>query len=319
MGGHPNLRSRIMKTTRCLFLWTVLLPLTYVPSLGASQCDDWGTPSFFDHAPASLVETCLQEGASIRLRTDDGQTPLHLAAAYSRDPEVIHLLVSAGADPAAREADGWTPMHMAARMTDWPQIVVALALHGADVDSIVDPGPRQFTDRIWFRSRGVTPLMIATEHSRPHAVMSALIAAGADTNARDQNGRRPMHYAARDNQDSSTIALLAVSGGDVNSADRDDWTPLHLAATRNPNPKVTEILIRHGADPDATAKGGHTPIQQAAGHNTAEVVGILLRYASKPCATDRDGRIAFRLAESNPLVFGTKEYWELHNLCYVKQ
>lgn len=308
-----------MKRIRGLFRWAFLLTLTYVPSLGASQCDDWGKPSFFDHASASLVATCLEEGASIRLRTDDGQTPLHLAAAYSSDPEVIHLLVSAGADPAAREADGWTPMHMAASMSDWPQIVVALALHGAEVDSIVDPGPRQLTDRIRFRSRGVTPLMIATQHSRPHALISALIAAGADTNAMDINGRRPMHHAARDNEDATIVALLIASGGNINAADRDSWTPLHLAATRNRNPKVAETLIRHGADPDATAKGGHTPIQQAAGHNTAEVVRILLRHASKPCATDRDGRMAFRLAESNPMVFGTKEYWELHNLCYAKQ
>lgn len=64
------------------------------------------------NAPA--VKAALAAQPSSRdARTDQGSTPLHLAAA-NPDVTALQALVAAGADPNARDADGLTPLHMAA-------------------------------------------------------------------------------------------------------------------------------------------------------------------------------------------------------------
>lgn len=313
---HATMMSRLGR--RFSWVWIVVGAM-FSSDVGASECDAWGEPDFFQAASASRVQACLLEGTNVLARTGDGETPLHLAAGYSKDPEIIALLVAAGADPAHRRGDGWTPMHMAARYSASPEMLVALVLSGGDVNAIVDAGPRRLRDRIAFARRGTTPLMIAAQASRPHGILSTLIAAGADLDAMDRNRRTALHYAARDHGNPAITALLIAAEAEVDAADDEGWTPLHLAATRNQNAMVTETLLRGGADADATAGGGQTPIQQAAGHNTAEVLGLLFTHASDPCEPDDDGRAAFRLAEANDLVFGTAEYWELHNRCYGEQ
>ena len=51
------------------------------------------------------------------------------------------------------------------------------------------------------------------------------LAAGADVNAKNQNGSTPLHEAAT----KDVAELLIAEGADVNAKD-DGWTPLHSAA-----------------------------------------------------------------------------------------
>ena len=314
--GYTTVVGRL--SNRFSWVWIVVI-VAFSPSVGGGECEGWGQPEFFQSASASYVQACLQDGANVLMRTGLGETPLHLAAGYSKDPEIIELLVAAGADPFHRRGDGWTPMHMAARYSVSPEIIVALALAGGDVNSIFDAAPRRLRDRIVFARRGTTPLMIAAQYSRPHEMLSTLLAVGADVDAVDRGSRTALHYAARDHRHHAVVALLVAAGAEVDAADGEKWTPLHLAATRNQNAMVTGMLLRVGASPDVKAAGGQTPIQQAAGQNTAKVLGLLFAHSSDPCAPDNDGRLALLLAKDNDLVFGTPEYWELHNRCYEKQ
>lgn len=314
--GYTTVVGRL--SNRFSWAWIVVIVAFSTP-VGGGECEGWGQPEFFQSASASHVQACLQDGANVLMRTGAGETPLHLAAGYSKDPEIIALLLAAGADPVHRRGDGWTAMHMAARYSVSPEMIVALSLAGVDVNSIFDTGPRRLLDRIMFARRGTTPLMIAAQSSRPHEMLSTLIAVGADLGAVDRRGRTALHYAARDHGHHAAVALLVAAGAEVDAADDEGWTPLHLAATRNQNVMVTETLLRVGASSDVKASGGQTPIQQAAGHNNATVLGLLFAHSSDPCAPDNDGRLALRLVEANDLVFGTAEYWELHNRCFEKQ
>ena len=64
---------------------------------------------------AEDISRCLKNPfSSPNERTEDGVTPLHVAAAYSTTPAVVTVLVKAGADVNARTEDGWTPLHVAA-------------------------------------------------------------------------------------------------------------------------------------------------------------------------------------------------------------
>lgn len=79
----------------------------------------------------TMVATLLKAQPSIReLRTANGSTPLHLAAA-NPDVSALKVLVEAGADCNARDIDGLTPLHMAA-YTQNAKHARLLLEHGAD-------------------------------------------------------------------------------------------------------------------------------------------------------------------------------------------
>ena len=77
----------------------------------AQACEDWNTVEFFETAAAADVQFCLDGGAAIDARDENGMTPLHTAAGWIGDPAVIRILAAAGADVGARDSDGWTPLH----------------------------------------------------------------------------------------------------------------------------------------------------------------------------------------------------------------
>jgi ankyrin repeat protein len=96
----------------------------------------------------------------------------------------------------------------------------------------------------------------------------ALIAAGADVNARSANpfSVLPIHSATAGNHD-DVVAVLIDAGADVNATQRHGWTPLHGAA-HNGSLASVERLLAAGADPAARNDDGTSAIElaQAAGH-----------------------------------------------------
>jgi ankyrin repeat protein len=84
------------------------------------------------------------------------------------------------------------------------------------------------------------------------ATAQALIAAGADVNARSDNGLAvlPIHSAVSGGHD-DVVAVLIDAGADVNATQRHGWTPLHGAA-QNGSLASVERLLAAGAD--ATAR-----------------------------------------------------------------
>lgn len=76
----------------------------------------------------------------------------------------------------------------------------------------------------------------------------SLIAAGADLDARDGNGRTPAHVAAFASNDAA-LEALAASGADMNALDNQVYDVLTIAAVAN-DPEMVSLALRLGNRPD---------------------------------------------------------------------
>ncbi|MCG8339741.1 MAG: ankyrin repeat domain-containing protein [Cytophagales bacterium] len=96
-------------------------------------------------------------------------------------------------------------------------------------------------------------------------VVSLLLAAGADVNAKNSKGDTPLHEAAKGGL-VEVMRVLIGAGADVNAENKRGNTPLHTLARNaglESHTKAIKVLIDAGADVNAENYGGDTPLQRA--------------------------------------------------------
>ena len=76
--------------------------------------------------------------------------------------------------------------------------------------------------------------------------MQALLAKGAEVNARNAHGWTPLHVSAAGG-DPVVVALLLKHGADVHARSHIGTTPLDNATTRGGRKAVIDLLLAHGA------------------------------------------------------------------------
>jgi ankyrin repeat protein len=138
------------------------------------------------------VERLLEGGATVTAWSDDGWTPLHLAAFFGHG-KVIELLLVHGGDVHARSrnANGNTPLH-AALAANQKMAAGLLIGVGADVNAVDAAGWR--------------PLHLAAAHNNLDA-LKALIAQGADVSATNAEGLTPLAFARQRNHREAAALL----------------------------------------------------------------------------------------------------------------
>ena len=118
---------------------------------------------------------------------------------------------------------------------------------------------------------GLTPLQYATFHGHKE-VAELLIAKGADVNAKDEGGETPLLYAATFGH-KEIAELLIAEGADVNAKDdKIVGYPLHFAAAFG-HKEIAELLIAEGADVNAKSEITELFIALGAGVNAKDVDG----------------------------------------------
>jgi ankyrin repeat protein len=138
-------------------------------------------------------------------------------AAFDGNIEAVKQHIAAGSDVNAVDDEGWSVLD------------VALTSKNEELINFVKTtGGKRNADKSIFIASGVGDLEAVKQH----------VAAGADVNAKDNNGWTPLHFAS----DRKNVAeFLIKKGADVNAKDKYGDTPLDLAKG-----ETADLLRKHG-------------------------------------------------------------------------
>ncbi len=147
-----------------------------------------------------------------------------------------------------------------------------------------------------------TNLFVMVQTGTARAVQDA-INNGASVNASDIDGLTPLMRAARDNKNAEVISILLKAGADIEARDKRPGiggTALIWAAASNENPEVATTLVRAGANRDVRTEDGRTPLIWAAESNpNPEMIIVLLHAGVDAKARDKSGMTAYDYARYN--------------------
>lgn len=191
----------------------------------------------------SVILTAVYRGqkAIVNLLVSRGAPMTMCEASAAGEFERVERLLADGKPVDVYSEDGWTPLHLAAFFGHM-RIAEMLLAHGAEV------GSRSLN------SNANTPLHASLAGNHPggrgpggsqQLLAGLLIGHGADVNAADAAGWRPLHLAAA-NDNLDAIKALIAQGADVHTQNTDGRTALSLAQEKN-HREAAAFLRRHGA------------------------------------------------------------------------
>ncbi|KAJ4955154.1 hypothetical protein NE237_011937 [Protea cynaroides] len=215
--GALHFAAREGKTEICKYLLEEL-------KLDVDTKDEDGETPLLHATRQGHTETAkylLECGANPSISSDLGATALHHAAGTG-NIELLKFLLSKGVDVDA-QSDAGTPLIWAAGHGQQEAVKVLLENHA-------DPNAETDDD--------ITPLLSSVAASSLPC-LELLIQAGANANV-SAGGATPLHIAA-DNGSPDIINCLLKSGADPNAVDEDGLKPIQVAAMRS-NRGAVEIL-----------------------------------------------------------------------------
>ncbi len=201
----------------------------------------------------TVRELLDKEPALANARTETGDSAILLAVYYARK-EVAEILVAKGAELNVFEASA---------MGATERLKAFLKVDGGPVNSHSHDG--------W------TPLHLAAFFGHGEAA-KVLVANGAELNALSKNAtcNTPLHAAVA-NRKADLVSFLLSAGADVNARTGNGWMPLHLAV-HGGNKQLAELLLAQGADVSAENGDGQTALAIALEKGHKELAELLRQY-----------------------------------------
>jgi ankyrin repeat protein len=170
-----------------------------------------------DEGHLDLARLLLASKADVNAKKRDGTTAL-LIASMADHADIVQALLASGADPNATDNEGLTAL-IASSAKDSVRVVKALLAAGANPNAkaTVNNPERSFSfsggslaGGTSGKSGGFTALMVAANNGRLEAAR-ALVAAGADVNAANADGKTAVAYASARGFD-EIVRLLREAG-----------------------------------------------------------------------------------------------------------
>ncbi|TRW14545.1 ankyrin repeat domain-containing protein [Glacieibacterium frigidum] len=126
-------------------------------------------------------------------------------------------------------------------------------------------------------------------------LVPALVAAGADVNARDARGFTALILAAYNDQPAVLDALIAAKA-DPCLPDRDQGNTAQMGVAFRGHDALAARLLKAGCDVNARNKAGQTALMMAALFGRTAQIDMLIAAGADPRAADASGRTAASVA-----------------------
>ena len=280
----------------------ISVPITQAPVINLRGLD-W--TELHDTLCRSLDRNASQAISADQLRDQIEKTPgfnvnaLHegglrrlMNIAVLQSVEHMQVLKEQGADLKLLDVAGASVMHapLSPEMVHWLN-KEGLSINSKDI-------------------AGRTPLH-NTIHYTFTSVAEALVALGADVNAKDQFGETPLFAMSGNHFNESMCSFLIGAGAKIDTKSNLGLTALHFAAG-NVSENVLMMLIKYGANLEMETSRGLRPVHMAALHHsvacisTLNALGASMRgVTSEKRSTDNlllDSRLVSASKVSNPMV-----------------
>lgn len=210
-----------------------------------------------------LNEVLLEQGLiTFESNAEQCCTSLHIAAREGAI-NLARLLIKNGTDINSRDIDSRTPLHIAAQYAE-SRMIRLLLVHCANVEAVDELGR--------------TPLHAACDGEAAQECVAILLDAGANVDARDEDGFTVLETAIRDDQSELALLLLA-RGANVENRDHDGRTPLFIAVEYKRDWAI-KSLLENGADLATRNAHGNTALYDAVDSSNESVVRTLLDHGA---------------------------------------
>ncbi|XP_005723973.1 kinase D-interacting substrate of 220 kDa isoform X2 [Pundamilia nyererei] len=233
--------------------------------------------SYVDEENLAAIKAHLDMFTDVDSRSDNGQTPL-MVAAEQGSLEIVQELIKRGANVNLDDIDCWTALISAAK-EGHIEVVRDLLENNANLEHR-DMG-------------GWTALMWAAYKGRTD-VAQLLLEKGSNPNITGQYSVYPIIWAAGRGH-AEIVRLLLEHGAKVNCSDKYGTTPLIWAARKGHYDCVMHLLA-NGADVDQEGANSMTALIVAVKGGYTEVVKELLKRNPNVNKTDKDHNTALTIA-----------------------
>ncbi len=180
----------------------------------------------------SIVEFLLDNGANINNETTYQETPLHCAV-QEGNLDIVKFLFDRGADIESQNAYDEKPLHLAIKAGRL-KIVKLLLDQGANINAKDKDGKTPLDIAIdrkhdsilkYLKQAQLNEQLLAAVKDSDFNEVQGLVNRGANVNAKDKDGKTPLHYASRSVHHLDMVKYLISKGADIDVKDNSGRTP----------------------------------------------------------------------------------------------